>query len=357
MRVICAQAGALEMLPAVPYDARPLDLVVVGDANPDLILRGGPLVPAFGQRERIVDHAAFVVGGSGAITAIGAARLGLRTAMVATVGDDTLGRFMREELAAAGVETSALRVVNGLHTGISVILDRSEDRAILTAPGALAAIDPDTVGDALLRRTRHVHISAPFLQPRLRNGLTRLVTRSHGAGATVSLDTGWDPEERWTSVSAALGLVDVLLPNAQEATRLAAALNGTAVNGRAATESAESAAEPDGPTAVAAAKVLAAGGPLVAVKLGADGAAAVRGGTMVQTASYRVDSFDAVGAGDSFAAGFLAGWLNGADLRSALSLGCASAALSTRCAGGTAGQPTRAEAQALMAAGRVEGQS
>ena len=55
-----------------------MDLLVVGDANADLVLRGGDIVPAFGQREQLVDHAALVLGGSGAIVAAGAARLGLR---------------------------------------------------------------------------------------------------------------------------------------------------------------------------------------------------------------------------------------------------------------------------------------
>ena len=79
-----------------------MDLLVVGDANADLVLRGGDIVPSFGQREQLVDHAELVLGGSGAILAAGAARLGLDVAMVACVGDDPLGRVMRDELARGG---------------------------------------------------------------------------------------------------------------------------------------------------------------------------------------------------------------------------------------------------------------
>ena len=57
-----------------------LDLLVLGDCNPDLVVRGGDLRPRFGQAEQLVDEARLVVGGSGAIMACGAARLGLRTA-------------------------------------------------------------------------------------------------------------------------------------------------------------------------------------------------------------------------------------------------------------------------------------
>ena len=307
------------------------DLLVVGDANPDLILSGGELEPAFGQRERLVGSSALVLGGSGAITACGAARLGLRTAMVACVGDDVLGDFMLAELASAGVDVSGVRVLRGSPTGISVALARPDDRAVLTALGAMGTLDPVDVPTELLRRTRHVHIASPFLQPRLRDGLADLVDRAHDAGATVSLDTGWDPEDRWTPLREVLRTVDVLLPNAQETLRLAATVDGRA-----------------GTDVAAAAAALAAAGPLVVAKLGEEGALAAGDGEPVRISAPRVDTVDAVGAGDSFDAGFLTGWLDGLPLPDALMLGCACGALSTRRAGGTAGQPTRAEADAMV---------
>ncbi|HEY0484756.1 MAG TPA: sugar kinase [Mycobacteriales bacterium] len=307
------------------------DLLVVGDANPDLILSGGELEPAFGQRERLVGSSALVLGGSGAITACGAARLGLRTAMVACVGDDVLGDFMLAELASAGVDVSGVRVLRGSPTGISVALARPDDRAVLTALGAMGTLDPADVPTELLRRTRHVHIASPFLQPRLRDGLADLVDRAHDAGATVSLDTGWDPEDRWTPLREVLRTVDVLLPNAQETLRLAATVDGRA-----------------GTDVAAAAAALAAAGPLVVAKLGEEGALAAGDGEPVRISAPRVDTVDAVGAGDSFDAGFLTGWLDGLPLPDALMLGCACGALSTRRAGGTAGQPTRAEADAMV---------
>jgi sugar/nucleoside kinase (ribokinase family) len=95
---------------------------------------------------------------------------------------------------------------------------------------------------------------------------------------------------------------------------------------------------------------LAAQGSVVAVKLGADGALGFAGEHVVHAASPLVDAVDATGAGDSFDAGFLCAWLEGADLARALALGCACGALSTRALGGTAGQPDRAEALAHMVA-------
>jgi ribokinase len=323
-----------------------MDLLVVGDANPDLIVRGGDVVPTFGQREQIVDEAALVLGGSGSIMACGAARLGLSVVMAACVGDDALGRFTREALSDSGVDTGAVQVLTGA-TGVTVALARADDRAILTARGALAALDPAAVPDELLERARHVHIASPFLQPRLLAGLGDLIARARGVGCTVSLDPGWDPAERW---ELDLG-VDVLLPNAQEAAFVAGAGSaGRAVGTDALAAAATGAQSAAATEAHSAGALLAALGPVVVVKLGAAGAIGFGGGEIVRAAAPSVDFVDATGAGDSFDAGFLCAWLEGADLSRALAFGCACGALSTRALGGTAGQPDREEALAHMVA-------
>ena len=54
------------------------DLVVIGDCNPDVLVLGDDVTPAFGQQEKLVDSVSLVVGGSAAITAVAAARLGVR---------------------------------------------------------------------------------------------------------------------------------------------------------------------------------------------------------------------------------------------------------------------------------------
>jgi sugar/nucleoside kinase (ribokinase family) len=324
-----------------------MDLLVVGDANPDLMLRGGDVVPAFGQQERVVDEAALVLGGSGSIMACGAARLGLKVGMAACVGDDTFGEFTREALRSAGVDDGAVQVLPGVATGVSVALARADDRAILTARGALAAFDPQALPDALLAAARHVHLASPFLQPLLLADLESLVARAHSAGATVSLDPGWDPSERW---SLAFAGVDVLLPNAAEAVCLAE----SAGRASAPPPRTPSSLRPPGrvfPEAATDARpagvALAASGPLVALKLGAAGAVGFAGDSVVEAVAPVTDAVDSTGAGDSFDAGFLAAWLDGASLADALALGCACGALSTRALGGTAAQPSRSEAEAL----------
>ena len=84
--------------------------MVLGDANPDVLVLGDDVTPAFGQQEKLVGSISMVIGGSAAITAVAAARLGLRVALVAAVGADRAGEFMLDMLAAEGVDVSAVVV-------------------------------------------------------------------------------------------------------------------------------------------------------------------------------------------------------------------------------------------------------
>jgi sugar/nucleoside kinase (ribokinase family) len=209
-----------------------------------------------------------------------------------------------------------------------VILSRGEDRAMLTALGAIPALEP---GDVLplVAQARHVHLSSLALQPALAGAVPAVVRAARAAGTTVSADPNWDPRERW-ALGDALRAVDVIFPNAEEALRFAGRDDGDVE---------------------AAAAALASGGALVVVTLGAGGALAHDGDAVVRAAAPDVEVVDTTGAGDTFAAGFLSARLSGAALTEALAFACACGARSVGAVGGTDAQPTRAEAEALLAAG------
>jgi sugar/nucleoside kinase (ribokinase family) len=308
-------------------------VLVAGDANLDLVLRGD-VVPRFGQAEQLLESADLVLGSSAGICAAGLARLGVETALVARVGADVFGARTRELLADAGVDTASVAVVDE-PTGVSVILSAPHDRAILTLTGALAGLTADEVLTAA-EGAAHVHIASFFLVPGLARELPGVLARVRERGATTSLDTNWDPAERWEGVAECLPHLDVLLPNAQEAIALARALGEDATD------------------AVVAARALARRGPTVVVKDGADGGfAASPDGSIVRAPGLTVDVVDTTGAGDSFDAGFLAAWLEGLPLADAVRRAAVAGSLSTRGAGGTGGQATRAEVEAAVAAGPV----
>jgi sugar/nucleoside kinase (ribokinase family) len=292
-----------------------LDLLVLGDCNPDVIVTGRDLAPGFGQQEKLVDAIALVVGGSAAITAVAAARLGLRVALVAVVGTDAAGQFMLGQLAAEGVDASGMATRSELPTGMTIVLSRAEDRAIMTATGAIASLTVADVPLPMLAGARHVHISSYFLLERsLGPGLPALLARARAEGTTTSLDTNWDPAEIWgrDGFAELLAQVDLLLPNEEEALRISGAADLDA--------------------AVAA---LTSGGRAVAVKLGARGALYADGTRRHVASAVPVEAVDSTGAGDCFNAGLLTGLLRGLELPEAVALGCAVGALSTRAAGGT----------------------
>ena len=302
------------------------DLLVVGDANPDVVIHGAPRELAYGQEEQLADSGALTMGGSAAITACGGARLGLRTALVSVVGDDTAGRFVLDELGRRGVDGGSVARGAGWATGLTVALSRAEDRAIVTSLGCIDELHAGLVGARLVSSARHVHVGSFFLQPRLAAGLADLFAAVHSAGGTTSLDLNWDPSGRWDGgLAAVLPAVDVLFVNAAEA----AAVSG--------------AADP-----TVAATILAARGPLPVIKLGASGALAHDGCRLVSVSAPAIDVADTVGAGDSFDAGFLCARLMGWEVSRSLALGVAVGSLSTRAAGGVDAQPTRQEALALV---------
>lgn len=305
------------------------DLLVVGEINPDLIVRGDDLTPAFGQAEKLVDHADLEIGSSAAIMACGAARLGLRTAFVGVVGDDPFGHFMLDAMARRDVDVGACRVDPALRTGVSVILSRPSDRAILTFPGAIPALRAADVPDALLERSAHLHLGSYFLLDALRPDAPALFERARARGLTTSLDTNFDPSGAWDGgLEQLLPWVDVLLPNDTEALRL---------SGRS-----------DIPAAL---DVLAGRVGTVAVKRGPDGGEARRGREAARRGALAVEVADTTGAGDTFDAGFLYGWTRGWPLEACLTLGTACGSLSTRAAGGTAAQPTLQDVRRALPVG------
>jgi sugar/nucleoside kinase (ribokinase family) len=275
--------------------------------------------------ERLLDAAHLTVGGSGAIVACGAARLGLRVAFCGVVGDDHFGRYLRDELDRRGVDVRGLVVEPDRSTGLTVVLARPDDRAILTHEGTIGDLRTELIDSELLAAAAHVHVASYFLQRRLAPDLPALFERARAEGVTTSVDPNGDPSERWDGgLRALLPHTNVFLPNATEATHIA---------GTASLED--------------AVITLAADAGVVVAKAGSDGAVAARDHQLVRVPPPAVDPLDATGAGDSFDAGFLRSWLAGDPLERALAIANACGALSTRALGGVDAQPTFDEALAL----------
>jgi sugar/nucleoside kinase (ribokinase family) len=300
-------------------------VLCAGEINVDLILQDESAFPVLG-REVLVRDSQLVLGSATAILAMGLARLGTPVAFVGRVGDDVWGRYCLEAMAGRGIDLS--RVIRGgsLKTGVTVSITHPGDRALVTYMGAINALTGADVPDAAMAGLDHLHVSSFFLQDGLRPQLPDLFTRARRAGLTTSLDTGFDPSGQWDGgLRETLRETDLFFPNEVEI----AAITG--------------AAEPE-----EGLRRLGGGRARVVAKLGREGAMALDGGELVRVPAYPVEPLDTTGAGDSFNAGFLHRWLAGAPLVECLRLGAACGALSTRGLGGTATQPTLAEAETLV---------
>ncbi len=302
---------------------KPYDVLVVGELNVDLIVRGD-VVPEFGQVEKLVDDFSVCAGSSSGIFAAAAAKMGLRVLYVSRVGDDLFGRFLIEAMERAGVDSRFIVRDPAIKTGVGILLSKGEDRAMLTYLGSIAAVTEADIHPEHLTMARHLHVSSPFLLTGLRPAMPELMRAAKEVGMTVSLDTNWDPQQRW-ELPGFYDHLDLFLPNESEL---------KAITGRR---------DLEGAIAEMAQRV-----PLLVVKRGQKGAIAVRGEERLDLPAFPVDVVETTGAGDTFDGGFVAGWLRGVSLRSCTLLGSACGALTTTQLGAFNGQPTWDEAVAYV---------
>jgi sugar/nucleoside kinase (ribokinase family) len=299
------------------------DVAVVADLCADMLFRGD-VRPVYGQVEQFVDDYQIELGGSAAIFASQFTRLGGRVALHGVVGEDLLGRFLSERIAALGISTQYLSTTSRSKTPVGLGLLTHDDRAMLTYKGCLHEITIDSVQrSGVLSAARHLHIAGYYLLEELQPHWPRILSALKERGVSVSLDTNWSPLGDWDSVRALLPYVDVFLPNEGEA---------LLISGKDDLDE--------------AGRTLAGVTGLTAIKCGAQGALTFnaterRPFPVPQTLLEDLKIVDTTGAGDNFDAGFIFAWLQGATLADCVALGMKCATASLGAIGGIEGQLLR----------------
>jgi sugar/nucleoside kinase (ribokinase family) len=289
------------------------DVTIAGEINLDLILYGLPEVMPL-ERELLASGFRGTLGSSSAILAHNLAALGVSVGFTTRLGDDEFGSIALQRLAEKGVDLSSVkRVSGGTSTGITILLVHGGKRHILTYPGTMSEMTASDLDMNYLASGRHFHLSSLFLQKALQPDLPGICRQLKAEGLTLSLDTNDDPDDRWGgALDELLGIVDIFLPNDDEACR---------ISGKADAES--------------AIEALAKRVPIVAVKCGKQGSLVQAGGHRWSLPAQLVTPVDTIGAGDSFNAGFLTAFLRGGAPDACAAFGNRTAALSTLRAGGT----------------------
>ncbi len=287
---------------AVPSGAETLDVVVVGDVMVDVLAAmSGPLARG-SDTPSVVTTAG---GGSAANVAAWLAALGVPATFVGRVGDDALGRESVSALVDRGV-TAYVGTDAERTTGTCLVLvEPGGERSMLPDAGANSTLTPDDLPRAPFRPGAHLHLSGYTLlnEGSREAGLAALALAAE-AGMTVSVDPS--SAAPLAAVGAARFLawtagVDLLLANRDEAAVLAGS------------------GDPRDPHL--AAQHLGESYREVVVKLGADGSLWHGGFIGASAPAERVEVVDTTGAGDAFAAGFLASWLLHPEPETALAAG------------------------------------
>jgi sugar/nucleoside kinase (ribokinase family) len=291
-----------------------LDVLAIGELNVDVILNNIDGFPKIGK-EILAQNMTLTLGSSTAIFAANLAGLGAKVGFLGKIGKDAFGDLVINSLKEKGVDTSMIIVEEGICTGATICLNYEEDRANVTHTGAMEILTIDDINDEQLSQAKHVHFSSVFLQPGIRNDIGNLFSRAKTLGLTTSLDTQWDPAETWDfDYKSILPFVDIFLPNETELLHL--------------TKKSE---------IESALTELRAYALNIVVKRGNKGSIlrTKNGETYELPAFLNTSVVDAIGAGDSFNAGFIYKFVKGASLPECLKFGNLTGALNTTSAGGT----------------------
>ena len=266
------------------------------------------------------------VGGGAALFTLGVGKLGLHPVFQGEVGDDCYGELIRNKFRESHVDDSLLVISKELKTGISLSFTNEKDRSFLTYRGTNEKISIVNVDVEKVKEAAHIHVTGYAGSINHNEYLELLKKIKAETQATVSFDVGWDSTGEWKpEIRDLFPYIDVLFMNETEAEHY----------GRK--ESAEEAAREFARTA-----------GMAVIKMGKKGSIAVKDGRLYQAAPYIVEVVDTTGAGDSFNAGFVYGFLRGKSMEECLKCGNGCGALSVTALGGNTGFPTEEKLETFI---------
>ncbi len=308
--------------------AREFDLITMGRSSIDLYANdvGAPFVD-------IKSFAAYV-GGSPTNIAVGARRLGLRTAVLTAVGEDPVGDFILNFLTKEGVETKFIPRKPGTRTSAVVLGIEPPDKFPLVYYRDHCADNELSIDDVLrtpIADGRVFEFSGTGLgREPSRSANIFAAEQARAAGATVVLDLDFRPNQ-WhdarafgVTVRAVLPLVDLVLGTEDEC-KAVTLTDPTQVN---VTHSQISGARVAGDLAAAVQAMQRRGPKVIVVKRGEKGATVFEAGQPpADVPGFPVEVYNVLGAGDAFAAGFIYGLVKGWDYFKAARMGNAGGAI------------------------------
>ena len=286
-------------------------ICLIGNLNIDLIIRNVPHLPVWGQEVLGTSHVQ-VSSGQGGYTAFALRGLQVPTSLIGNVGDDIYGRQILADLQKKGINTDGVTVEAGGQTGISVAIVREDgERAFVSNLGCLRSFDGSYISPQQdkIKQAGIIGLVGIFNLPGFALlDAAKIFEEFRTAGKFTMFDSGWDPSN-WPASTlenfkTLLHSVNLFMPNWDEA---------QAITGKNSLDD-------------AARSLLNEGPDIVVIKGGKEGSHVFTKEEKFSLPALPVTVYDAVGAGDTFNGGFLAGFRQGWPLDACLALGNAAAA-------------------------------
>jgi sugar/nucleoside kinase (ribokinase family) len=267
-------------------------VICLGILVADIIGRPLRAVPDPGKLV-LVDEMSLHTGGCAINTATALARLGLPVEVIGKVGLDSFGDFVLNALAQRSIGTRGITRDKEVGTSATMVMVAPDgERRFVHYIGANARLTLEDIDLAMVKTGSILHVGGSLVLPGIDGQPTaELLRNARLAGVTTFLDTVWDDTGRWMKILApCLPYIDYFVPSLPE---------GQALTGL------------DDPMDIGRA-LLGYGVKTVGLKMGVDGCLVMSSdGQANHLPTFQVDVVDATGAGDAFAAGFIAGVWHG----------------------------------------------
>lgn len=291
-----------------------MKVLVIGELNVDIILDDFSDSPQIG-REVLAEKMNITLGSSSAIFASNLSNLGNHVDFMGGIGNDYFAEVILKSFAKHKVQTQLLTRFPNHPTGATFVLNAGEDRANVTHLGAMTQYSIEQIDLNQLNQYQHLHISSYFFQPKLKKDISALFKLAKAQGLTTSFDMQWDPLEHWDiDLSKILPYVDIFFPNEAEL------INATH------SQSLEEAIN----------HLRHINYHICAVKQGNKGSTLLHNQSSNHHPGFlNTDVVDAIGAGDSFNAGFIHQYIRRQPLDKCQDYASLVAAISTTQIGGT----------------------
>lgn len=305
-----------------------MEVLCLGIFVADVVAKPIEEMPGKGKL-KLVDAMELHTGGCASNAGYALNKLGISTGLMGKLGNDGFGDFVMNYMKSAGIDIRGIKRTSSANTSATMVMVSADgERTFFHYLGANAELCYDDIDFSIIKDTRILHVAGAFLMPKFDGEPTaKVLKQAQEWGIITSLDTAWDSKGNWMKcLEPCLSYLDIFMPSIEEARM---------ITGK------------ESPGEIAE-YLLSYGIKTVALKMGERGSYTRTKDWELYLPVYKVNTVDATGAGDAFAAGFLAGICRGWDHKEAAKLANAVGACCVTAMGATAGIKSLQETMEFM---------